>query len=400
MHQRPTDSGRHTITTRFLLAALLGIATWPAIGADMKDTQASLAFAPRPATPPLELMTIKASALVPTSSEKSLPPQRTVWDRIRSQGNFFFDADDHRIRQEMKRYTKNRRYLFQVTERAEPYLYYIVEELDKAGLPLELALLPIVESAYKIDARSKHGALGLWQFISPTAKVYGLKRDWWYEGRQDLQASTRAAIQYLKDLRDMFDGDWLLALAAYNAGERNVKAAIERNRKRGRGTSFWDLKLPAETTAYVPRFLAVLAIIENPDAYGIEIWPVADDPYFIPVDAGGKVRLSSLAREYAVDSETLHNLNAGFRRKMTPPKGRHTVLLPVAESSQIAHQEAGRFIRATYREPSGIRHKVRSGDTLSMISRKYGVPVKHIKRNNELRSDHIRIGQELWIPES
>ncbi len=350
--------------------------------------------------PPLELLTVKASALVPTSIDKAVPPQRTVWDRIRSQHNFFFDPDDKRIRREMKRYTKTRSYLFKVTERAEPYLHYIVEELDKAGLPLELALLPIVESAYKVDARSKHGALGLWQFIPPTAKVYGLKRNWWYEGRQDLQASTQAAIQYFKDLRDMFDGDWLLVLAAYNAGENSVKAAIRRNLKRGKGTSFWDLNLPKETSAYVPRFLAVLTIIQNPELYDIEIWPVADAPYFIAVDAGGKVRLSSLAREYAVDVRTLQNLNAGYRRKMTPPKGRHTILLPIAESSQVASEDAGSFIRAAYREPTGIRHKVRSGDTLSMLSRKYGVPIKHIKRNNELRSDHIRIGQELWIPES
>ena len=344
------------------------------------------------------MVTIKASATV--SANTHTHHQTTVWDRIRSQGNFFFNPDNRRIRKEMKRYTASPRYLLQVTERAEPFLYYIMEELDKAGLPIELALLPIVESAYMVDARSKHGALGLWQFMSPTAKIYGLKRNWWYEGRQDLQASTRAAIQYFKDLRDMFDGDWLLALAAYNAGENNVMRAIERNRKRGRGTSFWDLDLPEETTKYVPRFLAVLSIVQNPEVYGIELWPIADSPYFIPIDTKGKVRLSSLAKEYAVDFKTLQALNAGFRRKVTPPKGRHTILLPVAETSQVATNNPKGFIRAAYHKQSGITHKVRSGDTLSMISRKYGVSIKHIKRNNKLHSDHIRVGQKLLIPES
>ncbi len=382
-----------------LLASLIAITTL-LHAAWASEVESPLKFAPRPMAPPLEIVTIKASALVPASIDSQPIRQRTVWDRIRSEGNFYFDPDNKRIRKEMKRYTRSPRYLLKVTERAEPFLHYIVEELQNAGLPTELALLPIIESAYKVDAHSKSGALGLWQFIRPTAKVYGLKRNWWYEGRQDLQDSTRAAIQYFRDLRDMFDGDWLLVLAAYNAGENTVKAAIERNKKRGKRTDFWHLRLPDETMAYVPRFLAVLAIIQHPEAYDIEIWPVPDSPYFIPIDAGSKTRLSTLSKEYSVDFNTLHRLNAGLRRKTTPPNSRHTILLPVAESSQTASNEAGNFIRAAFHEATGIPHKVRSGETLSMISRKYGVPVKHIKRNNELRSDHIRIGQELLIPES
>ncbi len=382
-----------------LLASLIAITTllhtaWAS------EVASPLKFAPRPMAPPLEIVTVKASALVPASIDSQPIRQRTVWDRIRSEGNFYFDPDNKRIRKEMKRYTRTPGYLLKVTERAEPFLHYIVEELQNAGLPTELALLPIIESAYKVDAHSKSGALGLWQFIRPTAKVYGLKRNWWYEGRQDLQDSTRAAIQYFRDLRDMFDGDWLLVLAAYNAGENTVKAAVERNKKRGKPTDFWHLRLPDETMAYVPRFLAVLAIIQQPETYDIEIWPVPDSPYFIPIDAGSKTRLSTLSKEYSVDFNTLHRLNAGLRRKTTPPNSRHTILLPVAESSQTASSEAGNFIRAAFHEATGISHKVRSGETLSMISRKYGVPVKHIKRNNELRSDHIRIGQELLIPES
>lgn len=393
------SSGRLPVWA-ILLPALLIAFTTVLRAAPAGEVGTSLKFAPRPMTPPLEIVTVKASALIPTSVNRAASRQRTVWDRIRSEGNFIFDPENKRVRNEMKRYTQTPGYLLKVTERAEPFLHYIVEELDKAGLPAELALLPIIESAYDIDAHSKSGALGLWQFIRPTAKVYGLKRNWWYEGRQDLQDSTRAAIQYFRHLRDMFDGDWLLVLAAYNAGENTIKAAIKRNEKRGKNTDFWNLKLPKETMAYVPRFLSVLAIIESPDAYGIEIWPVPDDPYFIPIDAGGKTRLSSLSKEYSVNADTLQKLNAGLRRKTTPPHGRHTILLPVAETSQTASIEAGNFIRAAYREPTGIPHQVRSGETLSMISRKYGIPVKRIKRNNELRSDHIRIGQKLLIPDS
>ncbi len=393
------SSGRLAISAILLLASMIIVAA-PLHSAQASGTEPPLKFAPRPISPPLEIVTVKASALLPASIDSHPIRQPTVWDRIRSANNFFFDPDSRRVRKEMRRYTQSPGYLLKVTERAEPFLHYIVEELDKAGLPTELALLPIIESAYKIDAHSKSGALGLWQFIRPTAKVYGLKRNWWYEGRQDLQDSTRAAIQYFRDLRDMFDGDWLLVLAAYNAGENTVKAAIKRNEKRGKSTEFWDLALPVETMAYVPRFLAVLAIIQNPEAYDIEIWPVPDSPYFIPIDAGGKTRLSALSKEYSVDFNTLHRLNAGLRRKTTPPHGRHTILLPVAESSQTASRDAGGFIRAAFHEPTGISHKVKSGETLSMISRKYGIPVKRIKRNNELRSDHIRIGQKLLIPES
>ena len=357
-----------------------------------------LRHAPKPKAPPLEMLTIKAGAQIPLSAP-AITYQRTVWDRIRTHGNFFFDPDNRRIRQERKRYTGNPGYLLKVTERAEPYLYYIVEQLDKAGLPLELALLPIIESAYKIDAKSKHGAMGLWQFIRPTARRYGLQKSWWYEGRQDLQASTDAAIRYFKDLSDDFDGDWLLVLAAYNAGENAIKNAINQNRKRGRGTSFWDLRLPVETMSYVPRFLAVLSIIENPDYYDMEIWPVTDTPYFTPINAGSKVRLSKLARKYSVDYKILQQLNAGFRRHVTPPKASHPVLLPVGPSDADAN-EAGGFIRTAFTPQAGITHKVKSGDTLSMISRRYGVPVKRIKYNNELHNDRIHIGQKLYIPES
>jgi membrane-bound lytic murein transglycosylase D len=382
-----------------LTMLLLGL--FPVHFAAAADAPGRLTFVPRPATPPLEMFTIKASSLVVPSRNEGYSHQHTVWDRIREHGNFFFDPDNKRISNERKRYTRTPGYLLKVTERAEPFLYYIVEQLDRAGLPLELALLPIIESAYQIDAKSKHGALGLWQFIGSTAKVYGLKKNWWYEGRKDLQASTDAAIRYFKDLSDMFDGDWLLVLAAYNAGERSVESAIKANRKRGRGTSFWDLKLPSETMSYVPRFLAVLSIIQDPQFYDVEIWPVLDTPYFTPIDTRGKVRLTSLARKYDVDPGILQRLNAGYRRKVTPPKATHTVLLPVGVSSNAeTYASGGDFIRAAYTPPSGITHKVKSGDTLSMISRRYGVPVKRIKYNNELRNDRIHIGQKLYIPES
>lgn len=398
MSQDKKHNVTQSVSNSLYLLILLFAVTWPAF------TQAGgLKYVAKPDTPPLDLLLIKASSTssdIYHSAPNGQSRPKTVWDRIRSHGNFYFDPDNNRIRAERKRYTRLPGYLLKVTQRAEPYLHYIIEELDKANLPLELALLPIVESAYDVDAHSKHGALGLWQFIPKTAKAYGLKKTWWYEGRQDLQASTRAAIRYFSDLRDMFDGDWLLVLAAYNAGENNVKRAVERNRKRGKGTSFWDLKLPKETMAYVPRFLSVLSIIETPEEYDIELWPVADTPYFLPIDAGGKVHLTKLAHEYAVDPKILRNLNAGFRRAVTPPKKRHTILLPVATSSRLADSGNDGFLRAAFQPHSGIEHTVRSGDTLSMLSRRYGVSVKKIKRNNELRNDHLHIGQTLVIPET
>ena len=169
------------------------------------------------------------------------------------------------VQQYQKWSSQHPTYLKNLFERAEPFLYYILNELEKRNMPTEIALLPAIESAYKPNAVSKSKASGLWQFIPSTGKHYGLKQNWWYDGRRDVIASTDGAIKYLKYLNNMFDGDWLHALAAYNSGEGRVMRAIKKNKREGKPTDFWSLALPKETRAYVPKLLALADILRHQD---------------------------------------------------------------------------------------------------------------------------------------
>ena len=187
-----------------------------------------------------------------------------LWQRIRSGHNLTPEVLPASVLKQRDWYLRNPSYLATVFGRAEPFIFYVTDELDKAGLPLELALLPIVESTYDPLAYSHSHAVGLWQFIPSTAKSFGLRRDRWYDGRRDVIYSTQAAVKYLKYLHRRFDNDWLLALAAYNSGEGNVRKSIKRNRKLGKKTDFWSIKLPRETRNYVPQLLALATLIENP----------------------------------------------------------------------------------------------------------------------------------------
>jgi hypothetical protein len=191
-----------------------------------------------------------------------------------------------RIQKHIDFFSQKPGYLYQVTERARPYLYSIVEELNKKQLPLELALLPIVESAYQPTAQSPKGAAGLWQFMPATGNDYGLKQNEQNDERLDIQASTRAAIHFLIDLKTHYKGDWLLALAAYNCGQGAVDNAISKNKSEGLDTDYWSLRLPKETQDYVPRLLALSNIFSNPANYGLKFVPIKNEPYLIKAKTG------------------------------------------------------------------------------------------------------------------
>jgi len=336
------------------------------------------------------------------SNEKTEPvavadPNRSIWEVLQSNLSLSYDLENPRIHQERQRYVKNPAYLNKVTERAEPYLFHIIKSLNEASLPLELIALPIVESAYKSTAKSHHGAEGLWQFIRSTGKVYGLQRNWWYDGRRDPLEATEAAIAYLKRLNKIYAGDWLLSLAAYNAGENAVNRAIKKNRKRGLPEDYWNLKLPKETMKYVPRFLAVVSILENPDIYDIALHPVKHTGYFESVSVSGRTSLTRLAQQLKLDKKLVLTMNAGHRRGITPPEKKTTILLPqeAAAYYQTIQSEIAEQI-----EIAALTHRVQKGETLSHISKHYGIPVIKIKANNKIRGSLIRPGQKLQIPES
>ncbi len=300
-----------------------------------------------------------------------------------------------RVDRELRWYASHPEYIHRVQARARPYLYTIVSEIEKSGLPGELALLPVVESAFKPNAYSRQRAAGLWQFIPSTGRLYGLKQDWWVDLRRDVHASTRAAIAYLKKLNAEFHGDWLLALAAYNSGEGTVQRAIRRNRRLHRPTDFWHLRLPRETRAYVPKLLAVARIFAQAEDYGIALEPIPNQPLYTQVEIDSQLDLALAAELAEMPLEELYRLNPGFRRWATAPQGPHLLVLPLEKvelfEERLAKLPATERIRWR-------RHVVQRGDTLGRISRRYGTPVRVIRQTNHLRSNRIHPGQALLIP--
>jgi membrane-bound lytic murein transglycosylase D len=317
-----------------------------------------------------------------------------VWDRMRG-GFGMEDADDPRIDRQLQWYASNPDYLARTVERARPFLSFILDEIEARGMPTELALLPIVESAFQTFAYSPGRAAGIWQIIPSTGKLLGLRQSWWYDGRRDVYASTHAALDYLEALANRFDGDWTLALAAYNTGPGRVARSIRHNARRGKPTDFWSLDLSRETEAYVPKLLALRRVVGDPDALGIALPSVPDEIPFAIVETGSQIDLALAAELAEIDMDEFYRLNPGFNRWASDPKGPHRLLLPkdranafLARLNDIPPEERIRW----------IRHRVRPGETLSHLANRYGTTVALIQRSNELRGHNIRAGSFLLVP--
>jgi peptidoglycan lytic transglycosylase D len=337
--------------------------------------------------------------VTPTSLWDQLPqngvtvPDGAIWDRLRA--DYGLDAVEHQwIDTERGWYADHPDYIVRVFTRAAPYLRYIVDEIEARGMPMEIALLPVVESAFDPFAYSHGRAAGLWQFIPGTGRQYGLDQDWWYDGRRDPVDATRAALDYLEALHEMFDGDWLLALASYNSGEANVARAVRRNRDRGLPTDFFHLRLPMETRTYVPRLIAISQIVADPAAYGVELPYVADEAYLERVEMDRQIDLALAAEMAEINLTELYLLNAGFNRWATRPQ--HPGLnLPVERAAMFRERLAEMGDRELV---SSVRHTVRSGDTLSGIAEQYGTTVRQLRDSNRIQGSTIRIGQNLLVP--
>ncbi len=300
--------------------------------------------------------------------------------------------DTRTVAQEFDWLMRNPDYLERVFRRAQPYMPHILEQLRARGMPLELALLPVVESAYDPFAYSHGQAAGLWQFIPATASRFGIDQNWWYDGRRDLLDSTRAALDYLERLHEIFDGDWLLAIAAYNSGEGKVRRAL---RRAGPDASFWELALPRETRMYVPRLLALSRIVSAPGDFGVVLPPVADTVQFAVVDTGGQLDLALAAELAGVGVDTLYRFNPGLNRWATPPEGPHRLLLPVAHASQLRQGLAG---LPENERLSWKRYRIAPGDTLSTIAASHRITVASLRGANRLGGTTIRAGDYLLIP--
>lgn len=281
-------------------------------------------------------------------------------------------------------------------ERAKLYLYYIVEEVEKRGMPMEIALLPAIESAYKPYAYSRARASGLWQFMPSTGRLYGLKGNWWYDGRRDVIASTRAALDYLQKLHDDFDGDWHLAIAAYNAGEGRIGRAIKYNQRKGLPTTLGHLRqIKAETKNYVPKLMAMANIVSDPARYGIALADIPNEPYFATVDTGSQVDLGVVAKLTGMPVDQLHHINAGYTRWTTDPDGPHHVLVPVDKRDALV---AGLSSLPEADRVQWQQHEVKKGETLYSIARRYDMTANAIRIANKLTSNTVRVGQALMLP--
>ena len=318
-----------------------------------------------------------------------------LFDRIRA-GFRLEDASERAaVDQQLRWYASNPDYLQRAFGRADLYLYYIVTELERRGMPLELALLPVVESAFEPYAYSRARASGLWQFIPGTGSKYGLKQDWWYDGRRDIVESTRAALDYLQSLHDEFNGDWLLAIAAYNCGEALVERAVDMNRGAGRPVDFWDLWLPRETKAYVPKLLAMKRLVLDPEAFGLAFSPIPNQPYFARVSTQGQVNLRIAAEIAGISPEDLYELNPAFHRWATDPAGPHFVLVPVEAADVFAEN----ITQLSADQRLGVAHySVHRGDSLASVALKFHTSVVVLRELNDLPVGGITVGDDLRVP--
>ncbi len=386
-----------TVLSFFLLLAVAGCASTTPKTA---QNQPEIAPAKVTSSAPVAVIGGETSILADISqlgadrSDQAKKDYPDIWSRIRA-GYAIRNLDSPQIEKEIRWFANNPEYMQRMTERAKLYLYHIVEEVEKRGMPMEIALLPAIESAYKPHAYSRARAVGLWQFMPATGRLYGLKANWWYDGRRDVQASTRAALDYLEKLHKEFDGDWHLALAAYNAGEGKVGRMIKLNERKGKSTDYQYLKLKRETLHYVPKLMAMASIVGDPAKYGVQLANIPNEPYFTRVETGSQIDLGVVAKLVDMPVDDLHDINPGYTRWATDPNGPHHLLVPVDKKAAL--------VDGLNKLPDGERiqwahHAVKRGDTINKIAREYGIGIEVIRTANSLHSNLLRAGQDLMIP--
>ncbi|HKL52047.1 MAG TPA: LysM peptidoglycan-binding domain-containing protein [Wenzhouxiangellaceae bacterium] len=318
-----------------------------------------------------------------------------IWPRLVDRFSISACPEGSRAARWANWYADNGDYMQRVLVRARPWMHLIVGEIERRDLPGELALLPVVESAFDPFAYSHGRAAGPWQFLSGTARDFGITINDWYDGRRDFVAATGAALDYLEYLSGLFDGDWALALAAYNAGQGRVGRAIRRNAARGLGTEWHELPLPRETLGYVPKLKGLGCLFRDPVRYAFVLPALIDTPQVATVELDGPVDVVALAMQTGLDLTELITLNAGLNRHMTPPTGPSYLVVPVAEAERVA--AALQDLPA----PPPLQHRqiaIQRGDSLSVLARRHGTTVDALKQANSLSSNRLIAGQTLNLP--
>lgn len=327
-------------------------------------------------------------------------PQYDLWARIKN-GYAMPDVESGYTTNHEAWYAARPDYIKRMMERSQKYLFHIVEEVQKRGMPTEIALLPMVESAFNPQAYSRSNAAGIWQFVPSTGKDFGLKQNWWVDNRRDVTAATTAALDYLQKLHGMF-GTWDLALAAYNAGEGTVQRAIERNRRAGLPTDYQSLDLPAETKNYVPKLQAIKNIVTDPEKYGIAINSIPNQPYFARVNAPKQIDAKLAAQLAEISPEEFSSLNPSYNRPVITSQGAnnsesHQFLLPTWAAERFTSN------LENYNKPlsSWQTYSARRGERMDNIAKRFGINVSQFRNVNGLPdAKKFRNAQPVLVPVS
>ena len=334
---------------------------------------------------------VVTNPLAPRTLDLTARPN-DIWDRVRT-GFAIPNIESPIVAQQQAWYLAHPDYLRRAVDRSSLYLFHVVEELNKRGMPTELALLPFVESAYNPMAYSRARASGMWQFIPGTGRNYNLKQDWWRDERRDVIASTDAALSYLKAIYEMH-GDWHLALASYNWGEGSVKRAIEKNQAAGMPTDYLNLSMPDETRNYVPKLQALKNIIANPNAFGVVLPRIDNEPYFSAVTRTRDIDVRTAARFADMSLEDFKALNPSYNRPVILGSSRAPLLVP-AEKLGIfkANLENHTQPLATWQA-----HALRRGERVESVAARYGMTVAALREVNGLGAKgRVRAGQTLLV---
>lgn len=344
-----------------------------------------------------------SESLVAGHYYRSYSSDANLWDRVRS-GMRLNIPDNERVERFVRWYSEHPSYLDRMQKNAETYLFHIVEAIEKRGMPMELALLPAVESNYTPTARSHAGAVGMWQFISSTGKIYGLEQNALFDERRHVTASTEAALDYLNKLHDQFGGDWELAMAAYNAGEGAVGRARTRAESRNQPTDYWSLDLPTETEEYVPRLLALATLVKKPRKHGVELGYIPNHPKLAEIETTRTIDLVQAAERCGIDKDEFCKLNAAYLTSITTSQAKHRILVPADKAdklrtvlAQLPEIQPSRIASISAPPARNTTYRVKRGDTLTGVATRFGVSVDQLRSANKLKGSQINVGQKLVI---
>ncbi len=409
-----------------LPAGATPIATMPPstiTATELAAPTAAVVNAVAPATPSITSTTPVSvpSAQIPTETEKSVvieviaddsatakpekievivsqpmveAPPTDLWDRMRA-GFAMQDLDDEYVRKWEQFYAGKPDYMQRVVDRGSKYWFYIVTEIERRGMPLEIALLPVIESAFVTHANSTAAASGIWQFIPSTGKHFGMKQDWWADSRRDITQATKGALDYLQKLHSMF-GDWHLALASYNWGEGSVGRAVAANQAAGKGVDYASLNMPNETRNYIPKLQAVKNIVMNPGAFNLKLTAVPNQPYFKTITLGKPMDVDKAVKMAEISKDEFVALNPAHNRPVIGGRDEHQILLPADKADLfLSRLESGDRALVSW-----MAYKTKAGDRLDALATRFGISVDSLRAVNGIRAapPSLPSGYNLLVP--